>query len=114
MRYCVYVLLLLVPVSIQAQSQPTTAEDTCPIDIGHVWKTTVGEYVQRDAISASYANKSGKNIVAIKFGALFFNALDEPAASYTNYLDDSGLKWDAKKAVQGKEQPSTVGTCLRL
>lgn len=101
-------LLLLIPAS-QAQSQPTTKDD-CPIDIVRVWKSTAVEYVSRDAIAAEYRNTSGKDIVAIKFGALLFNALDEPSDSYTNYLDDSGVKWDAKRAAQGKEQRATMGT----
>ncbi len=112
MRNTLLVLLLLIPVSIQAQPQTANAgsDDRCPLDILRVWKSTTGEYVKTDAISAEYKNISGKDIAAIKFGALLFNALDETSESYTNYLDDSGLKWDAKRASQGKEQRPTIGS----
>jgi hypothetical protein len=111
-KNAVSLLLLLIPVSIQSQTQAPNAakNDACPIDIVRVWKSTTGEYVKTDAISAEYVNRSGKDIVAIKFGALTFNALDEPSDSYTNYLDDGGLKWDSKRAAQGKEQKPTMGT----
>jgi len=112
MRNILLVLLLLTPASILARSQTANAgsDDRCPIDILRVWKSTTGEYVKTDAISAEYKNSSGKDIVAIKFGTLLFNALDEPSESYTNYIDDSGLKWDSKRTSQNKEQKPTIGS----
>src|SRR5256885_1564747 len=104
------VLLTFVGVLAHSQTPHSGKEDGCPIDILRVWKSSDGEYVRTDAISAEYTNTSSKDIVAIKFGALLFNALDEPSDSYTNYLDDSGLKWDAKRAAQSKDQKPTVGT----
>ena len=43
-----------------------------------------------------YRNISGKDIRAIKFGALFFNVLDEPTFSYTRYISAEPLKVDDK------------------
>jgi hypothetical protein len=102
--------LVSIPVLTHAQSQaaPTAASDPCPLEITRVFRATSGTYVTNHQISASYRNTSGKDILAMKFGALFFNALDEPSASYSSYIDSDGLKWDVKRSAEGKEQKETT------
>jgi hypothetical protein len=78
------------------------ASNACPVEIQSVYPQAVvygqpGRYLQ-----IRYRNVSGKDIRAIKFGALFFNALDEPTDSFTRYIDSEELKWDEKKVNQGK------------
>ena len=50
-----------------------------------------GSSAIRTYIAIRYRNISGKDIRAIKFGALFFNALDEPTLSYTRYISSEPL-----------------------
>jgi hypothetical protein len=76
----------------------------CPIEIDSVNPNATmydhpGKYLE-----INYRNVSGKDIRAIKFGALFFNAVDEPTDSYTHYLTSETLAWNDKRAAQGKPQ----------
>jgi hypothetical protein len=81
----------------------------CPIEIIFVGPQAtvygrVGKYLE-----IQYRNISGKTIKAVKFGALFFNALDEPTDSYTRYIDSQGIKWDDEKSDARFPQPEVSG-----
>jgi hypothetical protein len=56
------------------------------------------------SVRIEFSDTSGKDIVAMKFGAVLFNKLDESYDTETGYIDDKLLKWDTNRAKDGKEQ----------
>jgi|ERR1017187_1592809 hypothetical protein len=101
------VLLLAVIVAAaataQTPSQPSTSEQSatagCPIEILGVnpqYGSQSDKANSKTQFEIRYRNVSGKDIKASKFGALFFNALDEPIYSYAQYIDSELLKANVK------------------
>jgi len=87
--WLLFAALLLSP-SVPAQSQsPATSTDGCSVEILEVSPQyhQYGPGAIRTYLAIRYRNISGKDIRAVKFGALFFNVLDEPTASYSRYVD---------------------------
>jgi hypothetical protein len=85
-----------------AQSAPATPSG-CPVEILEA-NPQYHQYTSvavRTYLQIRFRNVSGKEIRALKFGALFFNDLDEPTASYTSYIDSNPIKADDKRDKTG-------------
>ncbi len=97
MRFTLLVLAAILLGGCVAQSQSTTtATDGCPVEILEVNPQyhQYGPGAIKTFLAIRYRNTSGKDIRAIKFGALFFNVLDEPTFSYNRYIGPDPLKLD--------------------
>lgn len=91
-------IVLAAAATAQTPSQPSPSEQAttagCPIEILGVnpqYGSPLDKANSRTQLEIRYRNVSGKDIKASKFGALFFNALDEPIYSYARYIDSELL-----------------------
>ncbi len=108
MKLICTIVILFVSSLLWSQDTPK-----CPVNItwAGVWVKNSGQYISitERFLRVDYQNVSRKNIVALKFGAVFFNQLDEPYDSSTGYLDDEVLRWEQKRDAEGKPQKPKTG-----
>lgn len=64
------------------------AQQICPVEVE--WAGIKTNHVSSDVrvpeVRVRFRNASGKEIVGIKFGAVFFDAVDEPFEEYVDYM----------------------------
>lgn len=75
-----------------AQNPVGAAQNTCPIDVISATPAETYSSIAQHVLRITYRNTSDKTIVAARFGALYFDPLDDPDASYTAYITTQELK----------------------
>lgn len=91
------------------------AQQICPVEVE--WAGIRINHFSNDVnvpeVRVRFRNASGKEIVGIKFGAVFFDAVDEPFEEYVDYMAQPPWEsnwgtikksWDSKKAASGKPE----------